>query len=133
MTNCKYPIRSPGRAYRLGCRCNRCRTHIRTRDQSRGYYPRERVANTLRDWLRTGTQTELSQLTGVAERDIYRILNGPSPGELAKGRAQGEYVKLTTLDRLLCGIDKVHLFVLPPEHGGYADIYQPETPRQAAA
>ena len=134
MDDCRHPAHIAATAYRRGCRCERCVRFAGQRDASRGYYPRERVANTITRWLHdTGhTQRDLAELTGLAERDIYRILNGPSDTELEKGRATGKHVKLSTLDRLLCKLDMVHLFLLPPDQGGYADLYLLE-PLEAAA
>jgi hypothetical protein len=61
-----------------------------------------------------------------------RILNGATEWEKASKRATGDHVKLTVVDRMFCSLDLVHLFLLPPEDGGYADLYLLEPIEQAA-
>lgn len=124
---CQHPGHIAATAYRKGCRCDRCSTFDQLRNRSRGFYPRERVAATVTEWLNRNnvSQRDLCRTSGVAERNLYRLLNGPSNIELETSRASGQHVTLTTVDRLFCAMDVLHLFHLAPEDGGYADLYEP--------
>ena len=135
MEDCLYPVRSPGSAYRKGCRCDRCRTYVRNRDRgSRGYYPRDRVAQVVHAWIAQNEDAGLRQLsydTGISERVLYRVVNGATENEINTKNAIGESVEFGTVDRLLCGIGWLHLFHIGPEDGGFADLYEPDYEKAA--
>jgi len=59
-----------------------------------------------------GAQDVLSSMTKVSTRQIYGIIHGDAI-----------LVSLNVVDRLLTGMDMVHLFYMPPEAGGFADVY----------
>jgi len=70
-----------------------------------------------------GALAVLSARSGVNPRVINRILHGPSPSELDKHNATGEWVTLRIVDKLFCAMNCIHLFPLPPERGGFSDVY----------
>jgi hypothetical protein len=64
-------------------------------------------------WLpAAGGQDVLSSMTRVSTRQIYGIIHGDAI-----------LVSLNVVDRLLTGLDMVHLFYMPPEAGGFSDVY----------
>jgi hypothetical protein len=83
-----------------------------------------------------GAMNTLSDMTGINTRVINRLLSPPTPywrykksANHASWQVDGQipYVTIDMLDRLLCGIGQVHLFALPPEQGGFSDIYWHES------
>lgn len=70
-----------------------------------------------------GAMAWLAWKSGVPERSIHRVVYGPSRSEIEQSRATGEHVTLKIVDRLFCAMNCVHLFVLPAEQGGFADVY----------
>jgi hypothetical protein len=67
-------------------------------------------------WDATGPYVTIAFRTGVSTRAIYRILNGES-----------YWTDFSTVDKLLTGLDLVHLWHLQPTNkfksDGFADIY----------
>ena len=64
-------------------------------------------------WLPSaGATRTLSSMTKVSERQIWGIIHGDAI-----------LVSLNVVDRLLTGMDMVHLFYMPPEQGGFSDVY----------
>jgi hypothetical protein len=83
-----------------------------------------------------GGMNTLSSMTGINVRVINRLLAPPTPywrykksATHASWQVDGQipYVTIDMLDRLLCGIGMVHLFALPPDQGGFSDIYWHES------
>jgi len=132
LDDCLYPVRAASTAYKKGCRCDRCKKAKADRLRDHGYWPRERVADTIRPYVERQGIRQVAAASGVPERTLFRILNGATEWEKASKRATGEHVKLTVVDRMFCSLDLVHLFLLPPEDGGYADLYLLEPLEQAA-
>lgn len=59
-----------------------------------------------------GPYKSLANQTGVNERQLYRVMS-----------CEAKYTSIDKLDKILCGLDLVHLFHLPPEQGGFSDVY----------
>jgi hypothetical protein len=60
-------------------------------------------------------------MCGVHQRAIYRIFN------------ESTVVSLQLVDKILTGLDLVHLFHYPPDAGGFSDVYEhPAVMGQAA-
>jgi hypothetical protein len=61
------------------------------------------------------TNRQLAQIRGIGEpriRPDKNVIEGP-----------GKYLTLDIVDRLFVGLGCVHLFSLPPEQGGFSDVY----------
>ena len=93
-------------------------------------FPRERVARVLEEWAERwnaekgnfegkGALEALSSRTGLSPRLVYRVRYGASDSE----RGEGEQLSWNVVDKLFCAIGCVHLVALPPEQGGFSDIY----------
>ncbi len=79
----------------------------------------------------------LVENSGVPHRSIYRIMHGPSEYERARDRSKsntnrtkkestyGTNVSHASVDKLFCAMGMLHLYHLPPEEGGFADLYDP--------
>ena len=64
----------------------------------------------------------LIEKTGIPEKTLRRIINGPPPSDLARG-AKGEHVHIDNVDKIFTALHCVHYFYLPPEQGGLSDHY----------
>lgn len=75
-------------------------------------FPREEVAREVvrvmddKEW----TRADVCARTGVDHRVLNRLLNGPSETELKTRCATGDWVELTTVDRLFTRLGLIHLF-----------------------
>ena len=116
-----------------------------------GYYiERKRVIPILERWLESHQAdhppddachnkdkyptSALTQITGVSERQIRGILRGETSVRMKlRGGSNGgrypaceggvKYLTLDMVDRLFTGMGLVHLFYIPPEAGGFSDVY----------
>ena len=124
-----------------------------------GYYiERARVIPILERWLKCHSAdypsgndrnigqyptSALAEITGVTERQIRLILRGktsvrnklcggPYPMRSLVIEGGEKYLTLDMVDRLLTGLGLVHLFYMPPEAGGFSDVYFHESVMNAA-
>lgn len=72
----------------------------------------KRVINGSPQLRSAGAKQTLSFMTGVTQRQVWGILHGDA-----------HLVSLGVVDRLLTGLGMVYLFYLPPEQGGFSDVY----------
>jgi hypothetical protein len=86
----------------------------------------------------------LSFVTGIHERQLCRLLNNTPRMRSSRRRGYAsteieggeKYLTLDIVDRLFTGMGLTHLFYLPPEQGGFADVYfhpQVVSPERVAA
>lgn len=110
---------------------------------SREYVPRERFVPILEEWINRwlrerplnnsqvgdvfmGPIGYLETHSGVPQRSIRRIIAGPSAHDRARSRGTGDNVSLHSADRLLIAMGLEYLWALPPEQGGFSDVYYQE-------
>ncbi len=81
-----------------------------------------------------GAMEALSFITGITTRQLAQIRGVGEPRLRPKGPSRtptiegpGKYLTLDIVDRLFCGMECVHLFHVPAEEGGFADVYLHES------
>jgi hypothetical protein len=78
-----------------------------------------------RDWLAAETKRIDPKGEGVSLRGLWRYMNGERL--LANRRREivpaSRAIPLAKVDLLFCAMRCVHLFHLPPEAGGFSDLY----------
>jgi hypothetical protein len=110
-----------------GTRCIACLNAVRL------VVPKERVRPLLQAEVPVEWRSQygkraveaLAERCHVDQTTIWRILT--DSGVYAKRQ-----ITFRVLDKILCGLGLVHLWYVPPEQGGFADIYN-EAPRTAEA
>jgi hypothetical protein len=71
-----------------------------------------RLRPAIEEWLAArGDLTALGQRSGLGQRRIYAVLN------------EQAWVTVRVADALLCACEQSHLWYLPEEQGGFADVY----------
>jgi hypothetical protein len=83
----------------------------------------------------SGAVATLSFVTGINERQLVRLMNSTPKMRSSKRRGYSsleieggeKYLTLDIVDRLFTGMGLTHLFYLPPEQGGFSDVYWHES------
>jgi len=99
-------------------KCRKCGREYMTRYRKPRHVPRARLRLVLEDHLERSTDPKreiaaISLRSGVSDSVLHKILSS----------RESDQTRLGIADKILCAMGLVHLWFIPAEKGGFADIY----------